>query len=512
MAGWQMAPYDLSSVAYSDSHSGSGSYSEIVPYSPLGVGFERKERHFVVASRARLPPRRLGAPPLSPDGLVSWHGLRIVRRKVAMRAGNSHRVRAAGSASSPRLLGNGGSISCPRSPKKGGGNGAAAAALAAKPAALGARQRMMLPRELTELLQVAPSGSARAGDPLKLAGVMDLRSTQEAETLAQALLQLADRFKACIDDVHHSVRDRPRHVARAPVAAPASRLSALADVEISGGEGGGGGSSQNDAQAAACNGGSWLAETMSWLRGGNRATPAAAQGEQAHGGQAGGPANSAPAVAAADAEHDVDMLGGADSGGAAGVAVGAPPADDVSAAIWRAVERAVLHGCEQVQARLSRRVDAHIFLVPVDPERDQCPDYRNIIAHPMDLGTVAARLAARAYSSERACSSAAGLGGHMWFADAKLVFDNAMVYNPAAHPVHRQARKLLAAFADAYVALLAKIEARLRRFGSSEVRLHLARRCCSPTAGAPPKRGLHPPPRQLLLAPPNPDPAPWMVV
>lgn len=117
----------------------------------------------------------------------------------------------------------------------------------------------------------------------------------------------------------------------------------------------------------------------------------------------------------------------------------------------------------QAQARLSRRVDAQIFLEPVDPVRDQCPDYLAIIAKPMDMGTVATRLAAGEYSCD------AGLGGHMWFADVKLIFDNAMVYNPVAHPVHRQARRLRAAFADAYVAILAKIEARLRRFGSTEV-------------------------------------------
>jgi len=32
----------------------------------------------------------------------------------------------------------------------------------------------------------------------------------------------------------------------------------------------------------------------------------------------------------------------------------------------------------------------------VDPQRDECPDYLNLIANPMDLGRVAARLTAGA--------------------------------------------------------------------------------------------------------------------
>lgn len=130
----------------------------------------------------------------------------------------------------------------------------------------------------------------------------------------------------------------------------------------------------------------------------------------------------------------------------------------------------------QAQARLSKRVDAHIFLHPVDPVRDQCPDYLSIIANPMDIGTVAARLAAGEYSS------ASGLGGHVWFADVKMTFDNAMTYNPVAHPVHRQARKLSDAFADAYVAILSKAEGRLRRFGSSEVPAPSSRNPITPHA------------------------------
>jgi hypothetical protein len=70
----------------------------------------------------------------------------------------------------------------------------------------------------------------------------------------------------------------------------------------------------------------------------------------------------------------------------------------------------------------------------------------------------------------------------MWFADVKMTFDNAMTYNPVAHPVHRQARKLSAAFADAYVAILSKAEGRLRRFGSCEVPAPSPRKQVTPHA------------------------------
>ena len=54
----------------------------------------------------------------------------------------------------------------------------------------------------------------------------------------------------------------------------------------------------------------------------------------------------------------------------------------------------------------------HPFLTPVDPARDECPDYLHLIVAPMDLGTVAARLAAGHYHTRSA------VGAHLWFAGA----------------------------------------------------------------------------------------------
>jgi len=134
----------------------------------------------------------------------------------------------------------------------------------------------------------------------------------------------------------------------------------------------------------------------------------------------------------------------------------------MTAHVSQALESALLLECKSLQARLSKRVDAAIFLTPVDPERDQCPDYLNLIAHPMDLGTVAARLAAGHYHTR------SGIGAHLWFADVKRTFDNAMAYNPASHPVHRQAQKLQTACGEGYCSVLSRAEATLRRFAQTE--------------------------------------------
>ena len=55
---------------------------------------------------------------------------------------------------------------------------------------------------------------------------------------------------------------------------------------------------------------------------------------------------------------------------------------------WRA-------GAEKVMGKLMNLKDAWPFLEPVDPTI--APDYRDIIAHPMDLGTVREKLVSDVY-------------------------------------------------------------------------------------------------------------------
>lgn len=78
-----------------------------------------------------------------------------------------------------------------------------------------------------------------------------------------------------------------------------------------------------------------------------------------------------------------------------------------------------------------------IFNTPVDPVAMGLPDYFQVVKSPMDLGTIKARLHAVAYKSRK---DVAG--------DIRLVFQNAMLYNPPSNLVHVCARELLAFFED----------------------------------------------------------------
>ena len=78
-----------------------------------------------------------------------------------------------------------------------------------------------------------------------------------------------------------------------------------------------------------------------------------------------------------------------------------------------------------------------IFNSPVDPVALGLPDYFDVIRHPMDLGLVKVKLHAIGYLSRSAVAN-----------DIRLVFSNAMTYNPPHHPVHVAARDLLAFFEE----------------------------------------------------------------
>ncbi|CAE7561656.1 GTE12, partial [Symbiodinium sp. KB8] len=72
-----------------------------------------------------------------------------------------------------------------------------------------------------------------------------------------------------------------------------------------------------------------------------------------------------------------------------------------------------------------------VFNSPVDPVRLGIPDYPTIVRNPMDLGTIRQRLEALRYTSTDSFA-----------ADIRLVFANAIRYNPATHQVHVTATKM----------------------------------------------------------------------
>lgn len=117
---------------------------------------------------------------------------------------------------------------------------------------------------------------------------------------------------------------------------------------------------------------------------------------------------------------------------------------------------------EPVQAVLNKLLGARhsgVFASPVewDVSGSEMEDYPFIISHPMDLGTIEAKLLSDQYRS---------VG--RFAADVRLVFSNAMEYNPAEDIVHTTAAKLLAAFESHWRGLgLDKLEAQDGRVGSA---------------------------------------------
>jgi len=78
------------------------------------------------------------------------------------------------------------------------------------------------------------------------------------------------------------------------------------------------------------------------------------------------------------------------------------------------------------------------FNVPVDPVALNIPTYLDVIKNPMDLGTVLSKLENGFYERKE-----------QWVADVKLVWENAMVFNPPGNDVHECARHMASYFENA---------------------------------------------------------------
>mmetsp|Transcript_28483 Transcript_28483/g.43062 ORF Transcript_28483/g.43062 Transcript_28483/m.43062 type:complete len:1287 (+) Transcript_28483:380-4240(+) len=87
-----------------------------------------------------------------------------------------------------------------------------------------------------------------------------------------------------------------------------------------------------------------------------------------------------------------------------------------------------------------------LFNSPVDSVALNLPDYDKIITSPMDFGTIKARLHALSYRSREEVAE-----------DIRLVFQNAMKYNPQNNSVHIASTKLLQIFEDAYQVINATV-------------------------------------------------------
>ncbi|KAK1309022.1 Transcription factor GTE12 [Acorus calamus] len=104
-----------------------------------------------------------------------------------------------------------------------------------------------------------------------------------------------------------------------------------------------------------------------------------------------------------------------------------------------------LRDCTLLLKKLMTHSYGWVFNMPVDPVKLCIPDYFTIISKPMDLGTVKWRLEKRVYADT-----------HMFAADVKLTFSNALHYNPPGNDVHEMAKQLDVFFASRWKELEAK--------------------------------------------------------
>jgi hypothetical protein len=93
--------------------------------------------------------------------------------------------------------------------------------------------------------------------------------------------------------------------------------------------------------------------------------------------------------------------------------------------------------CARVLKRVRKSDKSWPFWEPVDPAKEGLDDYCEVIAKPMCLDIVEAALNADQYQS-----------ADEFVGDMRLVFENAMQYNPSDHSYHQMAQKMLDIFND----------------------------------------------------------------
>ncbi|EXB52813.1 Transcription factor GTE4 [Morus notabilis] len=109
--------------------------------------------------------------------------------------------------------------------------------------------------------------------------------------------------------------------------------------------------------------------------------------------------------------------------------------------------------CSSLLEKLMKHKHGWVFNEPVDAERLGLHDYRTIITHPMDLGTIKSRLSKNWYKSPKEFAE-----------DVRLTFQNAMTYNPKGQDVHVMAEQLLRIFEERW-AIIESDYNREMRFG-----------------------------------------------
>ncbi|QPG75574.1 hypothetical protein FOA43_002930 [Brettanomyces nanus] len=102
-----------------------------------------------------------------------------------------------------------------------------------------------------------------------------------------------------------------------------------------------------------------------------------------------------------------------------------------------------LRFCQQLLRELmSKKYDAisYPFLEPVDPVALECPNYFNVIKHPMDLGTVAKKMEDGEYTTAEEFEK-----------DVRLVFSNCYAFNPESSAVNMMGHRFETVFNEKWV-------------------------------------------------------------
>ncbi|CAA0816337.1 Transcription factor GTE4 [Striga hermonthica] len=102
----------------------------------------------------------------------------------------------------------------------------------------------------------------------------------------------------------------------------------------------------------------------------------------------------------------------------------------------------IFKNCSSLLQRLMKHKHGWVFNEPVDVKGLGLVDYYDIIKHPMDLGTIKSRLSQNWYRSPRDFAE-----------DVRLVFRNAMTYNPKGQDVHIMAEELLQVFEEKWASI-----------------------------------------------------------
>lgn len=145
------------------------------------------------------------------------------------------------------------------------------------------------------------------------------------------------------------------------------------------------------------------------------------------------------------------------------------------------MDQSIAQQCSTILKKLLKHNLSWPFKQPVDPVKLQIPDYFSIILHPMDMGTVKSRLDKHMYH-----------GPEEFAADVRLIFSNAMLYNPPSNDVHKMAAALSTIFESAWRGLEAKWNYVDARVEQRQMNRHITELDCKGKNGppTPPRSGL----------------------